>query len=71
VFISARGSGTCIVTAQSHADPAQVSGITVNVAPERVLSVVVVPASATVGPARTQTFAANVTTACGTFPAGT
>jgi hypothetical protein len=41
------------------------------VAPERVLSVAISPASAMVMPGGGQTFGANVTTACGTFPAGT
>lgn len=71
VFTSGRGSGTCLVTAQAHADPAQAVAISVNVAPERVLGVAVLPATATVGAGSTQAFAANVTTACGTFPAGT
>jgi hypothetical protein len=70
VFTSLRGSGTCVVTAQAHADPGKVASITVNVAPERVLSVAIVPASTTVMPGGAQAFAANVTTACGTFPAG-
>jgi len=71
VFISLRGSGTCVVTAQAHADVAKMASITVNVAPERVLSVALVPVSAVIVPGGSQTFAANVTTACGTFPAGT
>jgi hypothetical protein len=70
VFTSLRGSGPCVVTAQAHADPMQVASVTVNVAPERVLSVAVVPASASLGVGGTLAFAANVTTACGTFPAG-
>jgi hypothetical protein len=65
-----RGTGTCIVTAQAHADPGQVAAVTVNVAQERVLSVAVVPLSTSLTPAGTQSFSANVTTACGTFPAG-
>jgi len=69
-FTSLRGSGTCVVTAQAHADVTQAAAITVNVAPERVLSVAVLPAAATVGPGGARMFAANVTTACGTFPAG-
>jgi len=71
VFTSLRGSGACVVTAQSHADAAKLASITVNIAPERVLSVAIVPALSTLMPGGAQTFAANVTTACGTFPAGT
>jgi hypothetical protein len=71
IFTSVRGTGTCVVTAQAHADPTQVAAVTVNVAPERVLRVAVLPASASLAPSGTQTFTANVTTACGTFPAGT
>jgi len=70
VFTSLRGSGPCVVTAQAHADLTQVTSVTVNVAAERVLSVAVVPASGSVGVGGTLAFAANVTTACGTFPAG-
>jgi hypothetical protein len=70
IFISLRGTGSCVVTAQAHADLARLANVTVNIAPERVLSVAVVPASVTLGPGGGQTFAANVTTACGTFPAG-
>jgi len=71
VFTSLRGTGACQVTAQAHADPAQAAAIAVNVSPERVLGVAVLPASATVGAGGTKTFGANVTTACGTFPSGT
>ena len=71
VFISLRGSGTCMVTAQAHADAGKVVSITVNVAPERVLSVAIAPAAASLSAGGAQMFAANVTTACGTFPAGT
>ena len=70
VFTSARGTGTCIVSAQAHADASKIAAITVNVAPERVLSVAIVPGSANLAAGGAQTFAANVTTACGTFPAG-
>jgi hypothetical protein len=70
IFTSARGTGTCVVTAQAHADASKIAAITVNVAPERVLSVAIVPGSANLAPGGGQTFAANVTTACGTFPAG-
>ncbi|TMB37658.1 MAG: hypothetical protein E6J58_10750 [Deltaproteobacteria bacterium] len=70
VFTSVRGSGNCLITAQAHADAAKTASITVNVAPERVLSVAIVPASVSLGVSATQAFAANVTTACGTFPAG-
>jgi hypothetical protein len=70
VFTPARGTTTCVVTAQAHADLSKLASITVNVALERVLSVAVVPASATLAPGGTLAFAANVTTACGTFPAG-
>lgn len=71
VFTSARGSGPCLVTAQAHADAAQTATITVNVASERVLSVAVVPATVNLATGASQSFTANVTTACGTFPAGT
>jgi hypothetical protein len=71
IFTSLRGSGPCLVTAQAHADAAQIATVTVNVAPERVLSVAVVPASTSVALGGSQAFSANVTTACGTFPAGT
>ncbi len=70
VFTSARGTGTCGVTAQAHADLGKLASITVNVAPEHVLSVAVLPASVTLVPGGALAFAANVTTACGTFPAG-
>ncbi len=70
VFTPARVTGTCLVTAQAHADLSKQATITVNVALERVLSVAVLPASATVVPGAALAFAANVTTACGTFPAG-
>jgi hypothetical protein len=70
LFTSARGTGTCVVTAQAHADPAKMAQITVNVASERVLSIALNPTAASLGPGGTQAFAANVTTACGTFPAG-
>ena len=70
VFTSLRGTGTCTATAIAHADAAQLATVTINVAPERVLSVAVVPASITLAPGGGSTFAANVTTACGTFPAG-
>jgi len=70
VFTSARGTGTCVVTAQAHADLGKVTSIAVAVAPERVLSVAVLPASVTLAPGGPLAFAANVTTACGTFPAG-
>jgi len=70
VFTSARGTGTCVVTAQAHADLAKLALITVNVASERVLSVAVVPATATLVPGGALAFAANLTTPCGTFPAG-
>jgi hypothetical protein len=70
VFTSTRGTGTCPVTAQAHADPAKSATITVNVAQERVLSVAIVPAAASLGTGGSQGFGANVTTACGTFPAG-
>src|SRR5438874_3942276 len=48
VFTSLRGTGTCIVTAQAHADGGKMGAITVNVSPERVLSVAIVPASTSV-----------------------
>jgi len=70
VFTPARVTGTCLVTAQAHADLTKQATITVNVALERVLSVAVLPASATVVQGAALAFAANVTTACGTFPAG-
>jgi hypothetical protein len=70
VFTPARMTGACLVTAQAHADLSKQATITVNVALERVLSVAVVPASATVASSGALAFAANVTTACGTFPAG-
>jgi hypothetical protein len=70
VFTSVRGTGPCNVTAQAHADAGRIAAITVNVAPERVLSVTVIPGSTDMAPGGAQTFAANVTTACGTFPAG-
>lgn len=70
VFTSVRGSGNCVITAQAHADAAKTASITVNVAPERVLSLAIVPASVSLSVSATQAFAANVTTACGTFPAG-
>jgi hypothetical protein len=58
------------VTAQAKADIAQTAFITVNVAPERVLGVTILPAIASLAPGGAQSFSANVTTACGTFPAG-
>ena len=70
VFTSLRGTGRCVVTATAHADAAAVASITVNVAQERVLSVAVLPGTVSLGPGGTRTFSATVTTACGTFPAG-
>jgi hypothetical protein len=70
VFTSGRGTGTCVITAQAHADLAKLASITVNVASERVLSVAVAPPTATLIPNGALALAANVTTSCGTFPAG-
>ncbi len=71
IFKSARGTGSCVVTAQAHADVAKTAAVTINVSIERVVSVVIAPASVALAPAGTASFAANVTTSCGTFPAGT
>src|SRR5690242_14381439 len=70
VFTSLRGSGSCVVNAQAHADASKVASITVNIAQERVLSVALLPTTASLSAGGTQTFSATVTTACGTFPAG-
>jgi hypothetical protein len=69
-FTSLRGTGTCLVTAQAHADTSKTASVTVNVTQERVLSVTVTPATAALLPAGTKAFSATVTTPCGTFPAG-
>jgi hypothetical protein len=70
-FTSLRGTGTCVVTAQAHADISKTASVTVNVTQERVLSVAVTPGTVTLLPAGTRAFSATVTTPCGTFPAGT
>ena len=68
-FTSARGSGSCIVTATSHADPGKIASIDVNVV-ERIIRVDVGPPSFTVALIGAQTVTADVTTTCGTFAAG-
>ena len=70
VFTSLRGTGNCVVTAAAHADATKVASITVNIAQERVVSVALQPTSASLNVGGTQAFSATVTTACGTFPAG-
>lgn len=69
VYTSSRGIGTCQVQAQAHADPAAVALIAVSFT-ERVLGVVVSPATVALTPGGQAPFAAAVTTTCGTFPAG-
>jgi len=61
-------AGTFTVVAASRANPASTARATVAVR-ERVLSVVVNPASATIEASGTQRLSATVTTTCGTFPA--
>lgn len=70
IITPARVTGQCTVSAQAHADPTKVTTVNVNIAPERVIGVAIVPQTATVGVGGTQQFASTVTTSCGTFAAG-
>lgn len=70
IYTSSRGVGTCQVQAQARADPAAVAVIAVSFT-ERVLGVVVSPATVALAPSGQAPFSAAVTTTCGTFPSGT
>ncbi len=67
VYSAPQAPGTYHVVATSVADPTRSATGTVVVGPEKVMSVTVDPASATVNAGGTLTFGALVTTSCGTF----
>jgi hypothetical protein len=67
VYSAPQAPGTYHVVATSTADPARSATATVVVGAEKVLSVAVDQASATVTPGGTLAFGALVTTSCGTF----
>jgi len=69
VYVAPRTAGTYHVAAVSQADPTKVAQATVTVGPEKVHSVAVVPGSGWIQPNGTVTFAATVTTTCGTLAA--
>ena len=68
-YISPSTAGTYHVMAVSQADGTKTAQATITVGPEKVLSVAVTPGSGTVLANGQLTFAANVTTTCGTFAA--
>jgi hypothetical protein len=69
LYTAPQAVGTFHVVATSVADPTKTVQGTITVGPEKVLSVAVVPGSLTVQPNGAQTFAAKITTTCGTFDA--
>ena len=68
-YVAPTGAGTYHVLAASQADPTKTAQATITVGPEKVLSVAVTPGSGTVNASGMLTFAASVTTTCGTFAA--
>ncbi len=68
-YVAPTSAGTYHVLVVSQADPTKTAQATITVGAERVLSVAVVPGSGTVAANGQLTFAANVTTTCGTFAA--
>jgi hypothetical protein len=67
LYSAPQAPGTYHVVATSTADPARSATATVVVGAEKVLSVALDQASATVAPSGTLAFGALVTTSCGTF----
>jgi len=68
-YIAPTTAGTYHVVAVSQADPSKTATATVTVGAEKVVSVAVAPGSGTVQANGTLSFAATVTTSCGTFAA--
>jgi hypothetical protein len=68
-YVAPTIEGTYHVVARSVADTTRTASATVVVGPEKVLSVAVTPGSGTVAANGQVTFAATVTTSCGTFAA--
>jgi hypothetical protein len=68
-YTAPRAAGTYHVVATSTSNPSVQAVSVVTVAPEKVLSVAVVPGSAQVSPGGGLAFQATVTTTCGTFAA--
>jgi hypothetical protein len=68
-YTAPRAAGTFHVVATSASNPSAQAVATVNVTPEKVLSVAVVPGSAQVSAGGGLAFQATVTTTCGTFAA--
>jgi len=69
IYTAPQTAGTYHVVAASAADPTKTVQGTITVGAEKVLSIAVTPASASVVASGSQTLAANVTTTCGTFAA--
>ncbi len=69
LYTAPQATGTFVVVATSVADPSKVAQATVTVGPEKVLGVAVTPGSGTVQPSGALTFAALVSTTCGTYAA--
>jgi hypothetical protein len=69
IYTAPSTAGTYHVVAQSQGSPSVQAVAAVTVNPDRVLSVAVTPGSVQSAPSGGVTFAATVTTNCGTFPA--